>query len=275
MVFAKVNNDIAFKKIFTRSDKLHILVAFLNAVLQLEAEQAISQAIIVEPESKYALINIETKNKLGESSIINLQLENVEGYEKRFLYYSAKAYVAQLRRGDDYPKLKPVRYIGITDFNLFSGNQYVTKHLIFNQSTKAHEIKDFDFTFIELPKFNKDAAHLSSKLDEWVYFLRHAHELTQEPTKISDESLKAAYELARFANWSPEEVGHYDHWSIISQDEKGAVERAKDKEKERLAQSLLQEGVAFNIVRKVSGLSQESVMDMAKRFGRSVPEEHQ
>lgn len=74
----------------------------------------------------------------------------MEALEKRFTYYIAKAYVSQIERGEDYPKLNQVIFIGVLDFTLFEEEDYLTRHLILNTSTHEQELQDLEFNFIEL-----------------------------------------------------------------------------------------------------------------------------
>ncbi|MBF0343450.1 MAG: PD-(D/E)XK nuclease family transposase [Nitrospirae bacterium] len=81
-------------------------------------------------------------------TIVEIQIQKKFGFEKRVLYYTSKAYVAQLEKGDYYPKLNQVIYVGIVDFGIFEGNDYLTRHLILNAATLKQELKDLEFNFI-------------------------------------------------------------------------------------------------------------------------------
>ena len=94
----------------------------------------------------------------GSSNTASLpdQVAKTTGFEKRAQYYAAKAYSSQADVGDQYHDLKGVIFIAIADFILFPNKlAYKSDHVTFDKITFEHDLKDFSFTFIELPKFNK------------------------------------------------------------------------------------------------------------------------
>ena len=49
-----------------------------------------------------------------------MQVEPQESFAKRTLYYTANAYVHQLKKGENYNRLKKVYFIGILNFVLLN-----------------------------------------------------------------------------------------------------------------------------------------------------------
>ena len=47
---------------------------------------------------------------------------------------------------------------------------YKSDHVILDKESYENDLKDFSFTFLELPKFNKDVDHLSNMIEKWSYF---------------------------------------------------------------------------------------------------------
>ena len=62
-------------------------------------------------------------------------------------------------------------FIGIFDFDFTEGADYFSHHAICNVETKERIIKDMDFYFIELTKFNKVAKDLGNIMDKWIYWI--------------------------------------------------------------------------------------------------------
>src|SRR6516164_7536066 len=96
-------------------------------------------------------------------------------YEKRILYYWAKLHQQRLHEGQDYLELKPTVSISFLDHVLF--RDVPDEHLRFRLlETEQHFsfTDDLEFHLLELSKFRKSADELSSGLDLWHYFLRHA-----------------------------------------------------------------------------------------------------
>ena len=119
MIFINPKIDFAFKKIFGSEDSKDILISFLNALIYNE-EPVIHDLEILNPYLapkirgvKETYLDIKAKIKDSETGehrtvIIEMQVLNVEGFEKRILYNAAKSYSTQLtsgqrRRGNDPP----------------------------------------------------------------------------------------------------------------------------------------------------------------------------
>ncbi len=231
MRFVDVKSDIAFKKVFGNENKREILISFINAVLGLQGEKEIGDITILNPyqaprlaQLKETTLDIRAVNKKGTTFIIEIQVQKKVGFEKRVLYYISKAYVGQLEKGTDYAKLKPVIFIGVMDFKLFKGSEYITKHLILNTSTYKQELPDLEFDFIELPKFQKTEEQLETIVDKWIFFIKNADNLTMMPKSADFIELKEAYDMADKIIWSKEELDIYDYWLMKEQDERGARE---------------------------------------------------
>ncbi|KJR41182.1 hypothetical protein MCHI_002916, partial [Candidatus Magnetoovum chiemensis] len=136
MRFADVKSDIAFKKVFGNENKKAILISFLNAVLGLEDDKQIYDLTILNPyqapklaDLKETTLDIKAKSKEGVTFIVEIQVQKKAAFAKRVTYYTSKAYVGQLEKGDDYPKLNQVIFIGITNFDVFEDDKYLTRHL--------------------------------------------------------------------------------------------------------------------------------------------------
>ena len=241
MQFADPKNDLAFKKIFGDIHHKHILISFLNSILDFQDERAIVDVALANPyqvpkipELKETILDIHATNKAGESFIVEMQKKDLGDFAKRSLYYTSKAYVAQLPKGNSYTSLKKVYFIGILNFTLFENKSYISRHLIINQETKAQDLDDFEFTFIELPKFTKELEALESTLDKWIYFLKHAQDLTLIPKEYnSSEEFQDAFKIVTQTMWDKKEMEIYDYISLKEFDEINAIRTAEKKAMEK------------------------------------------
>jgi predicted transposase/invertase (TIGR01784 family) len=139
-----------------------------------------------------------------------MQVAQVTLDKKPFQYYAVKAFVSQIERREKYPVLNPVILIAILNINMLEdeedGNEYLSHHLTLNERTKKQELDGLEYYFIELSKFTKSEAELTSVLDKWVYFIKHACDLDVVPESADTESLKAAYEVANQFGWNRDEL---------------------------------------------------------------------
>ncbi|NSM56865.1 Rpn family recombination-promoting nuclease/putative transposase [Wolbachia endosymbiont of Atemnus politus] len=207
------------------------------------------------------------------------QVAKTKGFEKRAQYYAAKAYSRQADKGDQYQGLKEIIFIAIADYILFPDKPgYKSDHVILDKVTFEHDLKDFSFTFIELPKFNKKEDQLENIIEKWCYFFRHANETSEEALqKIvgSDVIIGKAYNELIEYNWTDDERAMYewikknedDNVSCLNQKfnegiqigiEKGTAKGRKEREME-VAKNLLKAGVSIDLIAESTGLSIDEI----------------
>jgi predicted transposase/invertase (TIGR01784 family) len=275
MKFADIKNDIAFRKIFGNENKTEILISFLNAVLKLEGKQKIVWVEILNPYqmpivlgAKSTILDVKARDKAGNEYIVEMQVTEKIGFAKRVVYYSAKSYAAQLNVGDKYHKLKPTIFIGILNFTFLEGTNYLSRHLILDAETHEHkrsaaQLKDLDFNFIELPKFNKTEKELQTLVEKWVYFIKNAENLTVVPAAIGDKGLKSAYTEADQHTWTKEDLEAYEYSRMRENDEVTremfVEQRGEMRGKIEIAKNSLAEGLDIKLISKLTGLSIEQI----------------
>ena len=240
MQFVDIKNDVAFRKIFGNENKKIILISFLNAVMKLRNGDAIEDVEILNPfqlpiikNLKASIIDVKARDKNGRTFIIEMQVAEPDGLDKRLLYYASKDYSQQIESGEQYTKLKPVIFIGIFDFRFTNRGKYLSHHAVCDVENGERVIKDMDFYFIELPKFNKPLSELNEVTDKWIFFIKEAENLEVIPEDVEDEGLKAAYQDANRYSWTKEELAAYDYAAMRDQDERGKMELAERRAEER------------------------------------------
>jgi predicted transposase/invertase (TIGR01784 family) len=256
MEFADIKNDIAFRKIFGNENKKIILISFLNAVMKLRDKHAIVDVEIINPYQfpiiknlKASIIDVKARDRKGSTYIIEMQVSEPDGLDKRLLYYASKDYAQQIESGDFYTKLKPVIFIGIFDFRFTKGNKYLSHHAVCDVENGERIIKDMDFYFVELPKFNKPITTVNEITDKWIYFIKEAENLDVIPENIDDEGLQAAYQDANKHTWTKEELAAYDYMLMREQDERGKRELAEKRAVERGEKLGLEKGEKLGLER--------------------------
>jgi predicted transposase/invertase (TIGR01784 family) len=273
MKFVDIKNDIAFRKIFGNENKKEILISFLNAVLELPKGKKIKSIEIKNPyqlpeikDLKSSILDVKVTDERNIWYIVEMQVEEPDGFDKRVQYYTAKQYASQIEVGEDYPKLKQVIFIGILNFKFFDGDDYLTKHMIINQKTGKQELSDLEFNFIELPKFNEDKIKIETLIEKWIYFIKKAPNLDVIPQNVTDEGLKHAYEDAEKHNWTKEELLAYDYASMRKADEssktKRAVEKAIDQEKIDTVIEMFKLGISKANITIVTKLTLERIKEI-------------
>ncbi|OWY24382.1 transposase [Sphingobacteriales bacterium UPWRP_1] len=270
MKFVDVTNDIAFRKIFGNEKKTKIAISFLNAILKLSGDQKIKEVTIINPYllprvagEKATVIDVRAKDERGRQFVVEMQVADVDGFDKRVQYYTCRDYSMQINRGEQYPLLKPTYFIGILDFNFFDSPEYLSNHIILNGETYEHKLKDIQFTFIELQKFEKQVDELETLTEKWVFFIKNAENLDLIPENVTDEGLIEAYKDADKHSWKKEELIAYDNASIAEQDERGkliaAEKKGKTEEKEGVVERCWRKKMPAEDIAEISGLTTEQV----------------
>ena len=173
-------------------------------------------------------------------------------------------------------KLRPVIFIGILDFGYTQNPHYISRNQVRDIETGEQILKDLEFTFIELEKFNKEAYELRTLTDKWVYFIKNAENLEIFPTNINDEGLKSAYEEANIQTWTQEELDAYEYVFMREEDERARFDKAtkiaeqkgKIEGKIEIVLEMFEDGLPLERISKIAKMPLEqvnSVLENRKR----------
>lgn len=199
-------------------------------------------------------------------------------YDKRALYYWAKLYSAQLRKGDNYSDLN--KAIGIHILNFTSILESKKYHNIFHVTEKDSDIpyfKDLELHTIELKKFchnaneelNEFIKRVNNALDIWLAFLTRNDLLNKDnlPKVLDDATLKRAINILDVMNMTEEERIAYEEredWlrlegSILKKSEEKGYERGREEGKLKqvyaIAKLLKTRGIDLNTIASATNLS--------------------
>jgi predicted transposase/invertase (TIGR01784 family) len=202
--------DYAFKHLFGREQTRPILIDVIDSVLSPAAGNQIQDLDLMNPfnpkealDDKLSILDVKARDQAGRQFNVEMQMVAFRYYEKRILYYWAKLHQQQLHEGRDYLDLKPTISISFLNHVLFP--QLPDYHLRFRLLEGTYRLpftQDLEFHVLELPKFTKSAAELTSALDIWLYFLRHAEKMDTEgvpPASQQPLVLRALEELKMLA----------------------------------------------------------------------------
>lgn len=175
--------DFAFKKVFAGEgdNSKYILMDFLNCILELEGDERITEIVYLNPfndrtvkKDKQSIMDIKVKTEKGELIDIEVQINDVDDYKKRSLYYWSKLYGETISIGKPYYDLKKSLVINILNFNIITENEkYHNVFVIKERDDNFLFIDDLEIHYIELDKFkvNKEVDSLND-LEEWITFLK-------------------------------------------------------------------------------------------------------
>lgn len=206
--------DFAFKEIMENEDARK---GFLAAVLKLDPDE-IRETRIMNP----FLRKIHENDKLGILDVrilmnndtvigteINLNRLNV--WPSRSLFYAAKMYVDQIGPGESYDKLMKCVSISILDFKLFREERdfYSCFHL-WEDTRRFLYTDQLEFHVLELPKLPDELLDDSSNVLLWARFINAERKEEFEMLAERDQYINSAYQSLRIISQDREKRAEYE-----------------------------------------------------------------
>ncbi len=273
--------DFGFKKIFGEEASKPLLIDFLNSLLPEKKRIADlsfrngEQLGMTEPDRK-AIYDIYCRTESGERFIVELQKAKQNYFKDRTIYYSTFPIREQAEKGDWNYNLKAVYCIGILDFTFDDyesepeRSEVVHTIQLKNQNNKVFYEK-LTYIYLEMPNFRKTEEELSSRLDKWLYFIKHLEDFQNIPAIFTDEVFTRAFEKAELAKLAPEEMDSYERSLKVFRDNKAVfdyatetafdegIEAGKMSGKIEVAKAMQQKGFAIEVIAEITGLSQSEI----------------
>jgi predicted transposase/invertase (TIGR01784 family) len=253
-VFADPKTDFVFQRIFGSEDHKPALLGFLNDLLELDDAHRIQSVARLPPEQrpkvselKHSIVDVKCVDIRGTTYVVEMQVLNVEAFEKRVVYNVAKAYTNQLDVGHVYPELNDVIGISICDFELWPRKNglevpMLSRWRMQEQKSGTRGLPQLQLVFLELPKYER-AREPASLVEKWAYFFREAGSLTAIPEALSHPPVLEALEAARTARFTTSEWDAYIAAGMAIQNERGALSLAHREGKEKGLEEGLEKGL--------------------------------
>jgi len=253
MQFLDVKTDYAFKKVFASCESKAILISFLNSIIYSQSSQYIDDLTIVDPYNipmikgvKDTFVDVKAVLNDKTQVIIEMQVLNHKGFEKRVLYNAAKNYSIQLNKREDYHLLNPVIALNIVDFMMFEETSVVSNFKLLEKEQFIHYNDDIELIFVELPKFTKTLTELETIEDQWIFFLRNAGLLEAIPESL-DNTIQSALQIVNEANMSKEELEAQHKRKEFIYIQKNSVELAEETGMEKGMEKGIEQGIEKGI----------------------------
>ena len=267
--------DFGFKKLFGEEVNKDLLVDFLNELLpephkikELTYQQ--NEHLPLLEQDRKAIFDLYCENEKGEKFIVEIQKAKQNYFKDRSVFYATFPIQQQAVKGSNWDfKLAAVYTIGILDF-VFEEDRddksYIHKVLLKNQNNKVFYDK-LTFIYIELPKFDKSAEQLQSKIEKWIYVLKYLAKLQDRPVALQEKIFTKLFAAAEIAKYSREEREIYENSLKYYRDIKNVVDTAyedgeikgKIEGKIEIAKNLKRMGLNVEQIIEATGLSKEEI----------------
>jgi len=265
-------SDFGFKKIFGEEANKVILIDFLNALLSKEETGLIkdlkfdnTERLGSKFEDKNVIFDIYCENERGEKFIVELQKARQNFFIERTIYYSTFPIREQVDKGSKDFNLKAVYCIGILDFTFKDyGDAEEAKQILHEVKLKDQNGRIFydklTYIYLELPNFTKSEIELETRLDKWLYFIKHLEDLQSIPIIFSNDVVfGTAFQTAEVARFNDAEYKEYQANLKRYRDWVNVIDTVKMDEKARMAREFRDQGVDLAIIANVTGLTKSEI----------------
>ena len=265
--------DFGFKKIFGEEASKPQLIDFLNSLLP-EKDKIVTltfknneQLGTTELDRK-AIYDIYCENDKGEKFIVELQKAKQNYFKERTIYYSTFPIREQAEKGEWNYNLTAVYCIGILDFTFddyeteIERSEYLHTIKLKNQNGKVFYDK-LTYVYLEMPNFSKTESELETRLDKWLYFIKHLEDFQNIPAIFSDEVFEQAFEKAELSKLGQTDLDKYENSLKVYRDLKGVLDTAFDEGKiernNEIAKQAKKMGLSTSDISKLTGLTEEEI----------------
>jgi len=208
-----LTNDVMMQMYFTRSSNIEQLKQFLKAVTHLTDDDLTKIQIQNpklkkdNPEEKDFIVDVNVTTKTGHRINIDMQVENHANFIERMVSYNARNYSSQLKKGDQYDKLREAISIVVVDFPMFDDTDEFFEHILFRRKNEKVFTNAQQFYILDLTKISNEpsdakeqwAALFKAKSEEELNMLsRSSAELDEAVEKLIE--LNADEEVRYLAN---------------------------------------------------------------------------
>ena len=264
-------NDFFIRYFFGLKGDEDLLLSFINAIM-IDSNFATFKSVeIMNPfnlsekaNNKESIVDLKAITEDGIIVIIEIQTYSTKNFFERTLYYWSKNYSNVLKKGEDYPKLKPVISINLIDDILFDKNdkRMHTCYLLKEKNTNEILTDHIQLHYVEIPKFDKNA-NIRKELKNWILFLKSNKEEDMSQLLKEDTIFEKAMKKYNYFTDNEDLLNEYDkreaylvYQHSLMRDFK---EEGREEEKYSIAKTLKQMNMDNASISKATGLSLDEI----------------
>ncbi|MCF2602750.1 Rpn family recombination-promoting nuclease/putative transposase [Parabacteroides distasonis] len=257
--------DLTFKRVFGEHPDL--VISLLNALLPIKEGEEIlsveylpSEMVPENPLRKNSIVDVRCRDQQGRQYIVEMQMIWSPEFMQRVLFNSAKAYVRQLKGGEQYELLEPVYSLNLVN-EVFEPElkEYYHYYQLVHVLHTERVIDGLHLVFVELPKFTPHTFTEKRMQALWLRFLTEIQTNTRQAPQdlLADPQIRKALSIVEESAYTDEQLLGYDKfWDVISVEKTLFYSANRRGMKQGLAQGLAQ-GIAQGLAQgREQGLAQ-------------------
>lgn len=253
MEIVKLKSDFCLKEIFENEV---VRKYFISDILKVPIEEIRSVCLLNTSlwkryrNQKLGILDILLELNNSVKINIELQIKTGKYWDKRQLFYLAKLYVADLRAGQDYTKLKRCVAISILDFNLTDGEEYHNVYKLRDEKGNVFS-EMFEIHTLELRKKLTG----NQPLDDWIRLFNAEKEEDLDMIKTKNPGIREAIRELKLLSLT-DEIRYYF-------ESKEKARRDKQAQDEYIFDQGVEQGIEQGI---------KAVLETCRDFGMSRKE---
>jgi predicted transposase/invertase (TIGR01784 family) len=282
--------DFVFKLLFGDMEHKERLISLLSAVLDLP-EDIFGMIEIINSElpglfeeDKKGILDIQARLSDGEKINIEIQVLPSDSMPERTLYYWAKMYNAQIKKGDTFDILKKCITVNIVDHDFLPFNKMHTRYHLTEDMT-GHCLTDvLEVHFCELKKARRgtDIDDAEDPSIDWMRFIGAKSKGEMEMIAKKNKTIEDAFEQLKVISKDEKNRLAYEARQMWIMDqrtrekqvirksreqgreqgrEEGRMEGSREKNYEN-ARNFKNIGISIDIIAKATGLDIEEIRRM-------------
>ena len=275
IIEVKKLNDFFIRYFFGLEGHEDLLLSFINAIMIDSNFATFVSVEIINPfnlsekaNNKESIVDLKAVTEDGIIVIIEIQTYSTKNFFERTLYYWSKNYSNILKKGEDYPELKPVISINLIDDILFdkTDKRMHTCYLLKEKNSNKILTDHIQLHYIEIPKFNNDA-NITTELKNWILFLKSNKEEDMSQLLKEDTIFEKAMKKYNYFTDNEDLLNEYDrreaylvYQSSLMRDAKeDGFEEGEKNKAISMATAMKKDGADINLISKYTGLTIDEI----------------
>ena len=268
-------NDFFIRYFFGLEGHEDLLLSFINAIMIDSNFATFVSVEIINPfnlsekaNNKESIVDLKAVTEDGIIVIIEIQTYSTKNFFERTLYYWSKNYSNILKKGEDYPELKPVISINLIDDILFdkTDNRMHTCYLLKEKNSNKILTDHIQLHYIEIPKFNNDA-NITTELKNWILFLKSNKEEDMSQLLKEDTIFEKAMKKYNYFTDNEDLLNEYDRReaylvyqsSLMRGAKEDGFEEGEKNKAISMATAMKKDGADINLISKYTGLTIDEI----------------
>lgn len=282
--------DFSFKKIFGTDTNKALLIDLLNAVfagrkvivdLQYNKNEHHGNNI----EEGAAIFDLLCTGNKGEKILIEVQHSRPVNFKKRSIFYVSRLISDQAPKGKIKEwayNITEVYFIAIldqketdeTEDKLISDGRYIHDVCLNYRNSPEIFYDQLGFTYLDLTNFVLTLAQCESKLEKWLYHLKHLQDMKRLPNGLEKTIFEQLYNIAEYTKMNKKEQQMYDEaqkrkWDnaavMMGAEQRGearGIAKGKLEAAIENARRMISDGLSPDLIAKYTGLTLEEVENL-------------